>query len=156
MAWLTIPAKVARLSASTSANAGSIPVSEDRAAPARATNPVAPARRDESRSRPLTASGYSRSTISTTGMATSTGVAARYGLIPPPAGTPWSCRTTRAATEAATAVTSATSRRSAARAGLGRPSRPRVNRRDGPRAWIPGGDAARPRSAAVRPARSRP
>ena len=28
-------------------------------------------------------------------MATSTGVAARYRLIPPPAGTPWSCSTTR-------------------------------------------------------------
>jgi hypothetical protein len=34
MAWLTMPAKVARLSARTSANAGSTPVSEDRAAPA--------------------------------------------------------------------------------------------------------------------------
>ena len=124
MAWLTMPAKAARLSARTSANAGSTPVSEDRAAPARATKPVAPARRDESRSRPRTASGYSRRTISTTGMATSTGVAARYGLNPPPADTPWSCRTTRPATEAATAVTSATRRRSPALRDLGRSSRP--------------------------------
>src|SRR6516225_8555389 len=62
MAWLTMPAKVARLSASTRANAGSTPASEDRAAPASATKPVAPARRDESPSKPRTASGYSRST----------------------------------------------------------------------------------------------
>ena len=124
MAWLTMPAKVVRLSASTSANAGSTPVSEDRAAPASATKPVAPARRDESRSRPLTASGYSRSTMSTTGTATSTGVAARYRLTPPPAGTPWSCRTTSPATEAATAVASATSRRGPAVRSLGRSSAP--------------------------------
>ena len=124
IAWLTIPAKVARLSASTSANAGSTPASEDRAAPARATKPVAPARRDESLSRPPTASGYSRSTMSTTGMVTRTGVTARYRLIPPLADTPWSCRITRPATEAATAVTSATRRRNPAMRDLVDPSRP--------------------------------
>jgi hypothetical protein len=124
MAWLTMPAKAARLSARTSANAGSTPVSEDRAAPARATKPVAPARREESLSSPLTTSGYSRRTISTIGMAASTGVAARYRLTPPPAGTPWLCSTTRPATEAAIAVTSATRRRSLALRDLGLASRP--------------------------------
>ena len=49
MPVLTIPAKVARLSASTSANAGSTPVSEDRAALDRATKPVAPVPRADSR-----------------------------------------------------------------------------------------------------------
>ena len=85
---LTIPAKVARLSASTSANAGSTPVSEDRAARDSATKPVAPAPRAEVASRPRTASGYSRSMTTTTGMATSTGVRVRYRSIPLPAGTP--------------------------------------------------------------------
>src|SRR5215467_5730132 len=50
----------------------------------------------------------------TTGTATRTGTMARYRLIPdpdPPAGTPWSCRTIRPATDAAIAVTSATGRR---------------------------------------------
>ena len=75
MPLLTIPAKVARLSASTSANAGSRPVSEDRAAADSATKPVAPAPRADQASRPRTASGYSRSMISTTGTATRTGTA---------------------------------------------------------------------------------
>ena len=110
---LTMPAKVARLSASTSANAGSTPVSEDRAARDSATKPVAPARRADAASRPRTASGYSRSMTTTTGMATSTGVRVRYRSIPPPAGRPWSCSTTRPATEAAHAVISATGRRHA-------------------------------------------
>src|SRR2546430_1738734 len=47
----------------------------------------------------------------TTGTATRTGTRARYRSIPPPAGTPWSCRTTRPATDAAIAVTSMTGRR---------------------------------------------
>src|SRR6185437_14129386 len=50
----------------------------------------------------------------TTGTATRTGTMARYRSMPdpePPAGTPWSCRTTRPATDAAIAVTSATGRR---------------------------------------------
>src|SRR6266568_7010588 len=50
----------------------------------------------------------------TTGTATRTGTMARYRSIPdpdPPAGTPWSCRTTRPATDAAIAVTSTTGRR---------------------------------------------
>src|SRR5438067_4571968 len=47
----------------------------------------------------------------TTGMATRTGTMARYRSIPPPAGTTWSCRTIRPATDAAIAVTSATGRR---------------------------------------------
>ena len=47
----------------------------------------------------------------TTGTATRIGTMARYRSIPPPAGTPWSCRTTRPATDAAIAVTSATGRR---------------------------------------------
>ena len=79
----TIPAKVARLSASTSANAGSTPISEDRAAWDSATKPVAPAPRAEAASRPRTTSGYSRSMTTTTGMATSTGVMVRYRSIPP-------------------------------------------------------------------------
>ena len=83
MPSLTIPAKVARLSASTSANAGSTPVSEDRAARDSATKPVAPAPRADQASRPRTASGYSRSMTTTTGMATSTGVIVRYRSVPP-------------------------------------------------------------------------
>src|SRR6478736_6779828 len=50
----------------------------------------------------------------TTGTATRIGTMARYRSMPdpdPPAGTPWSCRTTRPATDAAIAVTSATGRR---------------------------------------------
>ena len=115
MPVLTIPAKVARVSARTSANAGSSPVSEDRAAADSATKPVAPAPRADSRSRPRTASGYSRSMISTTGTATSTGASISSRLTWPPAGTPWSCSTTRPATQAAHAVTSATGRRQAIR-----------------------------------------
>jgi len=80
MPRLSIPAKVARLSASTSPNAGGTSVIEDRAAPDSATKPVAPARLADSVSRPRTASGYTRSMITTTGMATSTGVTARYRL----------------------------------------------------------------------------
>jgi hypothetical protein len=53
----TIPANAATLSPSTSANTGSTPVSELRAARASATKPVAPAVRADSRSRPRTASG---------------------------------------------------------------------------------------------------
>ncbi len=111
IALVTVPANVARLSARTSANAGSTPVSEDRAARDRATKPVAPAPRAASTSRPRTTSGYSRSSTTTTGMATSTGVMVRYRSVPPPAGTPWSCSTTRAATAARHAVTSITTRR---------------------------------------------
>ena len=117
MPALTIPAKAARLSASTSANAGSTPVSEDRAAADRAMKPVAPVPRADSRSRPRTASGYSRSMISTTGTATSTGASMSSGLTWPPAGTPWPRSTTRPATQAAHAVTSATGRRHARRRG---------------------------------------
>src|SRR6266571_74246 len=50
----------------------------------------------------------------TTGTATRIGTMARYRSIPnpdPPAGTPWSCSTTRPATDAAIAVISATGRR---------------------------------------------
>ena len=85
MPLLTIPAKAARVSASTSANAGSTPVSEDRAAADIATKPVAPVLRADSRSRPRTASGYSRSMISTTGTATSTGASMSSRLTRPPA-----------------------------------------------------------------------
>ena len=77
----TIPAKVARLSTRTSANAGSTPVSEDRAALDSATKPVAPVPRADSANRPRTASGYSRSMTTTTGMATSTGAAVTNRLI---------------------------------------------------------------------------
>ena len=52
MPWLTIPAKVARLSVSTSANAGSAPVSVDRAARDSATKPVAPVAAGEQRQQP--------------------------------------------------------------------------------------------------------
>ena len=55
--------------------------------------------------------------ISATGTATSTGAALRYRLLPSPAATPWSCSTTRPATQAAHAVTSATRRRHATRRG---------------------------------------
>ena len=57
MPWLTIPAKVARLSVSTSANAGSAPVSVDRAARDSATKPVAPVPRADSASSPRMISG---------------------------------------------------------------------------------------------------
>ena len=60
MALRSVPAKVARLSASTSANAGSTPVSEVRAAPASARKPVAPVRRADSLSKPRMTSGYTR------------------------------------------------------------------------------------------------
>ena len=111
IALRSVPAKVATLSASTSANAGSTPVSEVRAAPASATNPVAPACRADSRSRPRMTSGYSRSMTTTARIATSTGAAARNQSTLPPAGTASSCSTTSPATAAAHAVTSATRRR---------------------------------------------
>src|SRR5580698_6123509 len=51
----------------------------------------------------------------TTGMATRTGVMVRYRSMPRPAGTPWSCRTTRPTAAAAQPVSSATGRRQAGR-----------------------------------------
>ena len=85
MPWLTIPAKVARVSVSTSAKAGSAAVSGDRAARESATKPVAPGRRADSAARPRTASGYSRSMITTTGMATRIGTTVRDRFAPPAA-----------------------------------------------------------------------
>ena len=109
MPSLTVPAKLARPSASTSANAGSI--AKGRAAPENATKPVALVPRADRASRPRTASGYSRSMTRTTGITTSTGAALRYRLMPPLAGRPWSRSTTTPATQAAHAVSSATRRR---------------------------------------------
>jgi hypothetical protein len=149
IALRSVPANVARLSASTSANAGSTPVSEVRAAPASATNPVAPARRADSQSRPRMTSGYSRNMTTTARIATSTGAAARNQSTLPPAGTPSSCSTTSPATAAAHAVNSATGRRSGA--SRARDVRDLVPVRD--RAEIPCCNAMALRSRRARPDR---
>ena len=72
-ASLTMPAKAATVSARTSANAGRAGVSAVLEARARPRNAGARAVRVEPRSSPPRTSGYSRSTMITTGMATSTG-----------------------------------------------------------------------------------